>query len=447
MEVLQNFTASLAPSGSDGLDVPPWQLAATKAIVRVVAAALGTRVCFLLPQRARVGGCSPREVAEAWADAQCRFHRSLRAASVLAPNAGLRIESLNLSVASVVRTTLADELQPALVALAEGREHIDAGIKRAHSKAVSLLSLLKTAAWSKRLPRSCARGCRGRLPPRPPLLLPLLQVFAFVPGFGNMAHWPVLQSNVEWLRRQEGVEATCIVYVYKPEADFPVDAGLLSPCEVVRKRGLWPEFVLAAPEASWKGSDYVLMMLDNVVMQPSTSLRRMAEIMACNRLGVLSPSYHEICCACKSDGCVPRRFRSWYQSWQGVAEVGRRVSLIDWQVVLMTTEAFRCYRGITEPRVDIANWEPTGLFLYACADHCMAILDEALMYDTAVASYSYDLAVRGMLSYRSRHLVPRVRENSFGRLLDPRRHCGGVAPAPVHEYPALLHPSQLLPDE
>ena len=112
----------------------------------------------------------------------------------------------------------------------------------------------------------------------------------------------------------------------------------------------------------------------------------------------------------------------------------------------MTPQSFKCFQALIDADVDPAGWGATQLFPFACSRHCMGILDETTMYDSDVGSYGYGNATRGAISYIRKYSVPEVEETrskAFGLRLDPIQRCQGTAPRHVHQYPFMLHFSQV----
>lgn len=185
-------------------------------------------------------------------------------------------------------------------------------------------------------------------------------------------------------------------------------------------------------------------MLADVVLQAGSSILRMAEVMRCNQLGVLRPSYHPRCCACTEHVCTPKPFSMWYQNWGNVNRVGRRVGFTELEFNLMTPESFRCYRSLLAPEVDPLGWSALPLFPFACAQHCQGILDETTMYDSSIGAYDYNAVSNRVRLNEARNSNPSVAEHSWGLLMEPRDRCRSRALAPEQAWPMLVHEDQAL---
>ncbi|CAE8644552.1 unnamed protein product, partial [Polarella glacialis] len=123
-----------------------------------------------------------------------------------------------------------------------------------------------------------------------------LRVFIVFPGVGMVSKLPLLFQSMHWLRDPH-LSVTCMIYLYTPLDGLAIEQHV-KPCHAVHRKGNIAHFLLAPPPSMWENQDYVLILHHDAVVQQGANLRRMAEVMRCNNLGVLSLAYHPRCCAC-----------------------------------------------------------------------------------------------------------------------------------------------------
>merc|ERR1711971_1022749 len=191
--------------------------------------------------------------------------------------------------------------------------------------------------------------------------------------------------------------------------------------------GRWTQFLQVVPEESWKTKDMVLLWFDDVAVQPGTSLRRMIEVMSCNGLSVLSPTYRLLDYNNQRWQIMYQRlpFRSGLESPE--SGVGRRVSFIEWQFTLMTPKSFECLRSLVDLEVNSHGWGLDTSFPFRCPRFCLGALDETTMYDTGAGSSSNDKASAEMNEYYGKHGYPPNIMQTMGDLRNPRNVCNGRA--------------------
>jgi len=179
-------------------------------------------------------------------------------------------------------------------------------------------------------------------------------------------------------------------------------------------------------------------------------LKRMVEVMACNGLSVLSPSWRPLDRDYDDLAQIPVMFQHLPFSRLPAnhtlkPQVGRKVNFILWQFALMTPKSFQCLRKLLIPHVNPFGAGIDDLFPYACAGYCMGLLDETTMHDM-------NLTIRDTQEfYEQRENLfdelgdpPSISE-SLGLLRDPIEFCGGRADPPQQDWLSHPHPIAPLP--
>jgi len=273
------------------------------------------------------------------------------------------------------------------------------------------------------------------------------KIFVIVPGWSDPQLKPVLLHNILWLRQQNQVSMTCVIY-----ENFIVllTDSEIQPCLLESWDGQLGESIVNVSERLWSDQDLVLVWYSGIALQPGATLNRMVEVMACNGLSVLTPSHRY-----ESDDDstrVPTPVMS--QHWQFSrlpahrrprSQVGRKVNQIQWQFVLMTPESFRCLRKLILPGVNPTGAGSEELFPMVCAGRCMGVLDETTMYDVEFPSVNLERFAEEKEKLFDKLGAAATEPENLGPLQDPIRKCGGHADWPQQDWFSHPHPVAPLP--
>lgn len=417
----------------------------TKAISEIILSTIVARwMCSEHPQ-----GCG--HMSRSWNGAWCRFQQELVAAGSLVPSEGVVVPWMSngltsdrralrdVPVADVIVDMLPRQLFPLLQNTLESPLTPDEGVESALSISNSFLGAVREAKWSASILEKCKPGVPDKV------VLSAPKLFVVVPGLGRFRHLSNLKRNLMFLRH-DVADLSCVVYMYASVSDLQLrrTSSLLQPCHVVRTRAAnFAAFLLTPHRSLWADADFILIMLPDVVFSNDTSIPRMAEVMKCNDLSVLAPSYHPRCCACNEEQCTPKPKQLWYQHWRYSTYVGRRVSYTELNFNLMTISSFECLRRVLNPQKDPLAWSAVFLFPFLCAGHCQGILDEVTMYDVSRGSYNYRASHQSLARCLKENFDARVPERTYAQLLEPRTHCYGATRAPSQQWPHILHADQL----
>eukprot|EP00746_Dinoflagellata_sp_MGD_P082682 gnl/MRDRNA2_/MRDRNA2_328429_c0_seq1.p1 gnl/MRDRNA2_/MRDRNA2_328429_c0~~gnl/MRDRNA2_/MRDRNA2_328429_c0_seq1.p1 ORF type:complete len:523 (+),score=53.86 gnl/MRDRNA2_/MRDRNA2_328429_c0_seq1:208-1569(+) len=249
-------------------------------------------------------------------------------------------------------------------------------------------------------------------------------VLVIVPGHGESTRTSVLLANLQLLRNQLADGVTCLLFVHKGGTEFPQDPdNVLQYCEVVRKPGVFMEFLLdPTVELSLSQADYVLLMLDDIslISEKPTMLSELVDIMKRNCLDVTSAAL--VGTHLSYEGMrpgLPRR----------LGQVGRRTNFIEWQMPLFTKTAFRVLRNMVRPWLS-STWGYDELFQPAFKhelgrDPAMGVVDTMHITHTGAwlaSTLNEDVVYKqeeALLAYyaKSFNITPVVIRMHLGKLL------------------------------
>jgi len=179
----------------------------------------------------------------------------------------------------------------------------------------------------------------------------LPRVTLIVPGFGgDKARKALIRANLLKLRNMSFHLEHCVIFVYKTEAELPIDIGDFAPCEVVRNKGFWMHHVRAVRRSSIANSQFVLLLQDGLLMDQNVDVREMARIMDANCVGIAGP-------ACR--GCSMKRFIRPNSSYVTSTVCGRVVEALDPQFTMYTTTVFLCLQQLIDV-IGLDTTQPVG---------------------------------------------------------------------------------------
>eukprot|EP00928_Gymnodinium_smaydae_P055127 TRINITY_DN38737_c0_g1_i1.p1 TRINITY_DN38737_c0_g1~~TRINITY_DN38737_c0_g1_i1.p1 ORF type:complete len:407 (-),score=75.37 TRINITY_DN38737_c0_g1_i1:100-1320(-) len=237
-----------------------------------------------------------------------------------------------------------------------------------------------------------------------------LSIFVLVPGFGDPTHAPRLLQNVALLRAQP-VDLACVIYVWRSEEQLPIATVTeFAPCVLKRQKGQWVDFLRAAPEELWVDRDYVLLWFDDAVMV-SLDLPYWATVMRCNHLSVLSPTYSP---------AQPRTWQIMEYDKSSLGGVGRHTDFVEFQITMFTPASFSCLRSLANKNTTL-GWGIDMIYARKCPGHCIGLLDNVVMIDTATGSYNKSHAQVELKQFNMLHGGGNGIYYNFRRLVDPSK--------------------------
>lgn len=216
-----------------------------------------------------------------------------------------------------------------------------------------------------------------------------------VPGFGKSERVELLRRNVAWLRGQ-GMDFDCFIFVYRSEADFPLDPTQFEPCRLIRHPGYWMDHMLALP-LSMSPRRWVVHMMDSVEPAPNLNLTRLVDIMQANKLEHVSPTMLE-------DAHYPVM-----RAQNGSGSVGRRVGFIELNFDVFSHRYFECMRGSIYPDNKL-GWGVDFVLPQLC-NGSLGVLDHMWFSKRFTGSYNSRRAYFDMRRYISRYRDLRLPRN------------------------------------
>lgn len=179
-------------------------------------------------------------------------------------------------------------------------------------------------------------------------------VLVVVPGFGyGIPRTEMLVKSLEHLFYDKTVDKDCMIFVYN---DLPVveenkvgDAKLRDLCAFVPfNYANYGDFVKAVPPflVQKGGYTHVMILLDDVDLEPSFVLHEFLAIMERNKLSIASPAMHGA------------------QHWTTKAHdydhkdyaIGHQTHTIEVFATVFTMEGYNCFYSMVEPMVNSVGW-------------------------------------------------------------------------------------------
>eukprot|EP00747_Dinoflagellata_sp_TGD_P165709 gnl/TRDRNA2_/TRDRNA2_187395_c0_seq1.p1 gnl/TRDRNA2_/TRDRNA2_187395_c0~~gnl/TRDRNA2_/TRDRNA2_187395_c0_seq1.p1 ORF type:complete len:397 (-),score=54.48 gnl/TRDRNA2_/TRDRNA2_187395_c0_seq1:283-1473(-) len=213
-------------------------------------------------------------------------------------------------------------------------------------------------------------------------------IMVIIPGLGDAERSKLVKRNIAWLRTST-VPFDCEIFVYRTEAEFPLNPEEFSPCKLTRHPGFWMQhiaaFDLSATQRSW-----ILHMLDGIEPENTVNLQSMIDISQRNGLGHAAPTLHP----CEGHATMQSCPNSSYT-------VGRFVDFIEMNFDLFSREHFACLQDAIDPDNKMGWGVDVGV--PSLCKHPLGYLDHMLVNKRFGGSYNYTEATRQATAYYAKH--------------------------------------------